>query len=190
MLCDIIAKTLNTPYVFVRDYSNIVDNRRIFKTHASYTGEPNYEYKAVYMWAGVGDVLCSLYLNRTSYGGDPYLGLRYHLMHLGMAQRDINRFFALDNTSRDDAFEYLIYGDRIGLQENVKSWYRSPHTIKYHYNDLCKRPKLALEYIGQHLGIEGLSEHTPTITPRLGRFGKLPTHLRDLILDTYPSWMF
>ena len=186
LVADSIAAALNTKVHFVPDYHNAPDVK-VLKTHAPYTGEPPYDYRAVYVWGNVGDIIHSLYEGRTSWGGDPRIGMQKHLQHLGIGLCEIGFFFELLREDKDKAFEYLIEEDHLRFGANCESWeYDLPKVLFVRYNEMCQYPIETFDAISDFIGTHILP---PEIKPRQSSMSKLPQHLQQLIRETYPTWM-
>ena len=186
LVADSIAAVLNTKVHFVPNYHNAPDVK-VLKTHAPYSGEPPYDYRAVYLWGNIGDIIHSLYEGRISWGGDPRIGMQKHLQHLGIGLCEIGFFFELLREDKDKAFEYLIEQDRLRLKTNCESWeYDLPRVLFIQYESLCLSPEVYFGLISAHIDIR---VPPPEIKPRQSSMSKLPEHLQQLIRETYPAWM-
>lgn len=146
----------------------------VLKTHSHFRGEPSFDYRAVFLWGHVGDIIHSLYLGRAN--------LRSHLENLEMLPRPYIRFFELLDSNKDEAFLYLIGGDKLRLKENMASWRRSNRCLFVKYEDLCQYPEREVQKIREHTG---LNVNTPAIRAREANWERLPAKLRAAIRSEY-----
>jgi hypothetical protein len=185
LVSDSIAAALHTKVHFVPDY-RIAPKKWVLKTHVPYRGAPDYDYCAVFLWGNVGDIIASLYQMRTSWGSDKIDGLRLHLKHLDVWTERADYFFMRLERDYDDAFAYLIAGDKLNFCFNYLSWGAAPNTRAIKYEHLCAYPTETFDEISDFIGTH---VPPPEIKPRQSSIAQLPKRLQNLIRENYPDWM-
>lgn len=157
----------------------------IKKTHSHFTGEPTFDYRAVFVYGHIGDGIAQLYFTKGVYDS--------HLVNLQMREshrsafykilgKPASRFYEL---RRFLAFAYLVWGDKFRFNENIESWKKSKHTLFIKYEDWMMNKETVSRQVSRHLGIE-LPDFQ--VVKRSSSENDLPPLLRLLILWTYPSF--
>lgn len=143
-----IARGSNCHYVCLLNHCD----SSVKKTHAHFLKEPNFDYRAIYMYRDIGDIVASLY--RLGPGW-----LEEHLVNLEVNKDHINTYFRIVNFKMPGRYRnffamlYLIIGDKFRFKDSMASWRHAKNVLFLRYEDLCKNKEKCLKEISNHLGI-------------------------------------
>lgn len=181
-----IGHAVRQKVVFREDLHQPADGTQVLKTHSLYTGDPPYPYKAVFLWASVGDVIASMWQfgrtpSRPKLDKDQLAG---HLKNLCVPAPARDRFWRLVNDDGDwtRAWLSLIEGDQLGFIENIETWNTCPHAYFVQYEELCLVPVYITRLISIFLGVD---LKVPQIRDRNGWFEDLPALIQEAVWDVY-----
>lgn len=175
LITELIEKSTKKEKVYVYDIKD--KNGYIKKTHAHFKEDPNFDYKAIYLYGNIGSSIHSMYLKRVKYS--------LHLDHLEVSKKHINNFLILLRLSRLLAFLYLIKNDKFRFKDNYKSWKKSKNTLFIKYENLCSNKEDNVKKIEDFLGLKLPSFE---ILPRKSSAEKLPSFLKRAINKEYGNY--
>jgi len=188
LLVRIIAESSGRERVFVSNINKLERHKgKVMKTHAHFKKEPNFDYKAVFLYADVLSIITSLY-NIDRKGRFMLIWLLGHLSHLEVKKRHVIIFaflYALGLLIRPIkplAFAYLITNDKFRFKENMRAWSKSQNTLFIDYNALCAQKEETVEKISNYLGMHLYSFE---IKPRTSNTKEIPQKLRKLVDYNY-----
>lgn len=156
---------------------HLVDDGTVKKTHAHFVAELPYEYRAVYTWGDVGDVLSSMFSGRVN--------LPVHLEHLEVDVENQIAFWEMLDRDADEAFAFLVEGDRLRLWENIRSWALSERVLFVEYERLCSDKNEVLAAMREHTGL-ALPDFD--VKPRVTGRAQLSPEVRALVDDVYAGF--
>lgn len=152
-------------------------NDTVMKTHAAFTGEPAFDYRAVFCWGNIGDIVASMWLGMDGH-------LMAHLAHLGVMPQHRQTFAALLRADQTDAWLYLVQGDKLHLKHNFRSWHKAQHVLFVHYDDWLADPASIFRRVSE---VTGLQVESRPLHARRGHFGHLPDALQAALRYEYGS---
>jgi len=150
----------------------------LFKTHEHYRGQFK-DYKTIYMYGFIGDVIASLCTKQIS-------GLKQHFAQLEILPKHIAVFMFLDKIHRCLALWYLIIGDKFRYKENMHSWKKHTDILFVKYEDLCGNKDKKMQEISSFLGFD-LPDFD--IKKRKSSFNSLPKFLQKAITKEYSPYV-
>lgn len=118
------------------------------KTHWHYQGPyPFEEWKAIYIWGHVGDSIASIHSGRVK--------TLAHFRNLMVVNDHLIEFERLrQKASKEDAFLWMIEGDKFRFKENYRSWKLAPNTIFVKYEEFVGGPDWVRRQLSNFLGLE------------------------------------
>lgn len=134
--------------------------------------------KAVFVYAHIGDSICSMYEQRIA----NFQGLKLMNVRPG----HIAQFRDTVDTDPLGAWLYLINGDKLRLREMVLSWLAAPNTLPICYELLCNYTAGTRALLSAFVGY---NVQFPEIRPRRSNWLRLPDQLRDAITEQYYDLM-
>ena len=168
---ELIATARGGGFEYARDYRS---GGPVRKTHSHFVEEPHGAYRAVYVYGGIGDVICSLVTSPW-----PRQLLLQHFDHLGVASADVEAFLLSPD---EHGWIRLVEGDRLRFRDNMRSWQRAENVMFVRYEALCAEPAGVVRSISQFVGMP-----LPVAVVSTGRasWRQLPDRLRDAICAEY-----
>lgn len=160
------------------------DTGGVKKTHLHFKREPKCDYKALYVYGDIGDVIDSLY-HRMGVGF-----IRFHLTNLEVHQKHLAFMLKIlslpiPRARRFLAFSYMVTGDKFRFKENIESWKKAKNILFVKYEELCENKKKVLQEISDYLGFE---IGDLDIIIRNASMKKLPFPVRFMIKHTYKGY--
>jgi len=144
LITDLIAQAAQKKIM----YANTINehDNSIIKTHAHFTEEPNFGYKAIFIYGNITNTIASMYKNRVN--------LKKHLLHLEIKEEHIIKFWKFYNYSKLIAFLYLVKNDKFRFKKNYLSWKKSKNTFFIKYEEYCKNQSKVMEKMSKFLNLK------------------------------------
>ena len=161
-----------------------IDTGGVKKTHLHFKREPKCDYKALYVYGDIGDVIDSLYHNME-------IGfIKFHLTNMEVNQKHLAFMLKILNlpiprARRFLAFSYMVIGDKFRFKENIESWRKAKNVLFVKYEELCNDKRKVLKDISDYIGLEINSFE---VKNRRASIKKLPFLLRFMIKHTYKEY--
>jgi hypothetical protein len=165
-------------WVYVQAWD--LSRQRVVKTHAPFYDEPDDDYRAVFCWGHIGDIIHSMYLGMDGH-------LVPHLRHLEVSAHHVDVFTALSQASKADAWLYLVQGDKLGFKRNLSTWERANNVLFVHYDDWLRDAAETYDRVSE---FAGLTVKPRTLHDRRGDFTQLPVMVQDGIWREYGELLY
>lgn len=204
LLTRLIVKSTGRVKGFAASYDQLYKaGGAVEKTHLHFTGTLNYDYRVIFIYGDIENIIASLY----SIHGDSHFHQRQleqmeiplrdwkkplsmlwdafltrHLRYLCVKNEHIHNFFKIAHFSKLAAFLYLIIGDKLRFKENMESWKHSKSVLFIKYEALCSNKKEVLQHISDFLGVDLCNFE---IQKRHSSKSDLPMLLRIVIKRVY-----
>lgn len=147
----------------------------VIKTHSPLFKEPEFQYKAIYMYWDIESTIASTYR----------VNLLKHLTNLHVKTYHKIIFYVLYIINKNIWFLYLIKWDKFRFKENIDSRKKSKNTLFVKYEDLINNKDKKIEEISEFLWLK-----LPNfkIKKRKTSFSNLPNYMLNEIKKEY--WNF
>jgi len=187
LLYNLVRKSMDQDWAWAETFDDIKRFKgRLIKTHSAFTGNLEIEWKAVFIYADIAEIIASLYNIKKNYrypgSTEPETWHTIHLKNLGVDKKHIVVFNFLLSFSRFAAFLFLVIGDKYGFSEKVISWKKTGNTLFVNYNDLTNKKHKTMEKISKYLNVK-LEDFE--VKKRESSVNELPLLLKKVIQFQY-----